>query len=284
MRDSGRVAGASVVVLPILVATAVGSVGSATAQSPGRMFRDCEACPQMVVVPSGSFLMGWSDYLGEDDPFRDRLLQRSIERGYALPVDIDYELAVGVYEVTFDEWDACVRGGGCGGYEPDDQGWGRGRRPVIRVNWDQAWSYADWLTEMTGKEYRLLSEAEWEYVARAGRETEYDETEVCRYANLNDSVCRDDYPFTAPVGSFRPNGFRLYDVVGNVSEWVDDCDHELKDNPGDGRPSYAGDCSRRRVRGLDSSDIDLGAFGLRYSSRADAKTRFRGFRVARSVR
>ena len=78
---------------------------------------------------------------------------------------------MGVYEVTFEEWDACVRGGGCEGYEPDDRGWGRGRRPVINVSWDDEGRYADWLTDQTGEEYRLLSEAEWEYVARAGTET-----------------------------------------------------------------------------------------------------------------
>ena len=92
--------------------------------------------------------------------------------------------------MTFEEWDACVRAGGCEGYEPDDYGYGRGRHPVTNVSWDNAWRYADWLTAQTGEEYRLLSEAEWEYVARARTETARywgdSESEQCRYANGDD--------------------------------------------------------------------------------------------------
>ena len=165
----------------LLILLAVAGTGwgnSLAAQTPGRIIRDCDVCPEMVVVPPGSFMMGSPDGVGYSD-------ERPQHR-----VTIDYAFAVGVYEVTFEEWDACVRGGGCDGYEPDDNGYGRGRHPVINVSWDSAWRYADWLTAQTGEEYRLLSEAEWEYVARARTETERywgdSEAEQCQYANGDD--------------------------------------------------------------------------------------------------
>ena len=202
---------------------------AAEAQQVGEVFQDCDPCPEMVVVPPGSFLMGSPE--SEDGRWNDEGPQHQ--------VNIEYTFAVGVYEVTFDEWDACVRAGGCGGYEPDDRGWGRGRRPVIHVHWEDVWRYADWLSEETGEEYRLLTEAEWEYAARAGTRTAryWGETDraQCQHANGYDASaqfelgdgepagCRDRQVNTAPVGSFRPNAFGLYDVLGNVYEWVDDC-------------------------------------------------------------
>ena len=138
---------------------------------------------------------------------------------------------MGMYEVTFAEWGACVSGGGCGGYRPDDEGWGRGTRPVINVEREQAQGYVEWLSSETGEEYRLPSEAEWEYAARAGTDTNYswgDESGRNR-ANCGGCLSRWDSR-TAPVGSFAPNGFGLYDVHGNVGEWVEDC----------WRDSYAG--------------------------------------------
>ena len=132
-------------------------------QGVDRTFRDCVECPQMVVVPSGSFTMGSpSNEAGRVD-----------NEGPQHVVRIEYRLAVGVNEVTFVEWAACVAGGGCRGYRPDDKGWGRGNRPVINVSWDNAQSYVSWLSKRTGKSYRLLSESEWEYVARAGTETPF---------------------------------------------------------------------------------------------------------------
>ena len=130
------------------------------AQQVSEVFRDCDVCPEMVVVPAGSFMMGSPE---TEEGRRDN-------EGPQRQVTIDYAFAVGVYEVTFDEWGACVQGGGCGGYQPHDV-WGRGRLPVRDVHWEDAWQYADWLTPQTGQEYRLLSEAEWEYVARAGTRT-----------------------------------------------------------------------------------------------------------------
>ena len=247
------------------------------ARNPGDTFRDCPECPELVVVPAGSFMMGSPD--GEED--------RRDGEGPLHEVRIDYPLAVGVYAVTFDEWDACVSDGGCGGYRPGDKGWGRGTRPVINVNWGDARRYVKWLSWKTGKGYRLLNESEWEYVARAGTRTRYwwaDEIgENC--ANCDGCGSRWDNEQTAPVGSFSPNAFGLYDVHGNVHEWVEDCWNDSYDGaPTDGSAWESGDCSRRVLRGgawysrpgnLRSADRDGNSAGVR-----DDDT---GFRVARTL-
>ena len=198
------------------------------AMRPGRVFRDCLECPEMVVVPAGSFTMGSPSWeVGRDD-----------DEGPQHRVTIPSPFAVGKYEVTFAEWDACVAGGGCNGYRPDDRGWGRGQRPVINVSWDDAKAYVAWLSRKTDQRYRLLSEAEWEYAARAGT-TEpfhFGSTISTDQANYNGNytygagrkgVYRQK---TMPAGSFPANGFGLHDVHGNVLEWVEDCWY----------PSYAG--------------------------------------------
>ena len=131
----------------------------APARSKGDVFRDCDACPEMVVVPAGQFQMG--------SPDSER--GRFSGEGPVHRVTIGEPFAAGVYEVTFEEWDACVLDGGCGGYRPHDEGWGRGRRPVINVSWNDARSYVGWLSQRTGEEYRLLSESEWEYRGGRGR-------------------------------------------------------------------------------------------------------------------
>ena len=187
-------------------------------------FRDCPECPEMVVIPAGSYTMG--------SP-KDEIGRAVTKEDPAHLVTIAGPFAVGKYEVTFSEWDACVAAGGCGGYRPDDEGWGRGRQPVINVNWEDAKAYIQWLTGRTGKAYRLLSESEWEYAARAGTTTpfHFGETILTEQANYNG---RDDvynmlgrfgvYRMkTVPVGSFPGNGFRLHDMHGNVWEWVEDC-------------------------------------------------------------
>ena len=279
--------------LLILLAAAGTGLGSPlAAQTPGRIFRDCEVCPEMVVVPAGSFMMGSPD--AEAGRFSDEGPQHR--------VTIDYPFAVGVYEVTFAEWDACVRAAGCDGHEPNDLGRGRGRRPVINVSWDDAWRYADWLTEQTGEEHRLLSEAEWEYVARAGTETAryWGERaqQQCQHANGYDAVghakhslsinpigCRDRQADTAPVGSYRPNGFGLYDVLGNVREWVDDCwNGSYEGAPTDGSAWLGGDCSLRVLRG--GSWLDEPGFlrsALRYGYPAGRRSSSLGFRLARTI-
>ena len=183
--------------------------------NPGDTFQDCPECPKLVVVPSGSFMMG--------SPKNEK--GRHADEGPVHEVRIGYQLAVGVYPVTFDEWDACVSGGGCCGYKPDDEGWGRGNRPVINVSWEDAKMYVEWLSWKTGKGYRLLSESEWEYVARAGTVTSYwwgDEIGKNR-ANCDECGSRWGGEKTSPVDSFSANAFGLHDVHGNVWEWVEDC-------------------------------------------------------------
>ncbi len=127
------------------------------------MLKECDDCPEMVVVPAGSFTMG-SPLVEDEHDDNEGPLHRVT---FARP------LAVGKFAVTFVEWDACVGDGGCGGYRPPDEGWGRNQRPVINVSWDDAKAYAAWLSKKTGKIYRLLSEAEREYVTRAGTSTPF---------------------------------------------------------------------------------------------------------------
>ena len=346
----------------------------------------------MVVVPVGSFMMGspwWEVFRW---PYEAPVHE----------VTIAHPFAVGVYEVTFEEWDACVSGGGCGGYRPDDAGWGRGRRPVINVNWEDAQGYVEWLSRKTGKGYRLLSESEWEYVARAGTETRYfwwgDEIglnrancETCvelfigvggedaqvherwenspmqegccftnvdvpkieswkntlsfvswgeaqmyvewlsrktgeRYRLLSESewdyteragtgtgyfwwgdeigLNRANYgatsalfaayeggaPYadpgqTVPVGSFSANAFGLYDVHGNVHEWVEDCwNDSYHGAPSDGSAWKSGDCDQRVLRGgswcNDSPDLRS---ARRIGSPSGGRGYSAGFRIARTL-
>jgi len=220
--------------------------------TPGSVFLDCDKCPEMVVIPAGSYQMG--DLSGEGDSD-----ERPVHR-----VTIEYPFAVGKYEVTFDEWDACVAAGGCS-YQPDDEGWGRGTRPVIHVSWHDAQEYVKWLSRETGKPYRLLSEAEWEYVARAGTTTTYwwgDDV----YANIanfdgcgsgHENVCGSQWRNkSASVGSFAANTFRVFDTAGNVWEWVEDCwNDNYKGAPTDGRVWTSGECGRRVLRGGSWSGI-----------------------------
>ena len=174
--------------------------------------------PEMIVVPAGQFVMGSPS--DENDRFGNE--------GHQRPVDITKQFAVSKFQLTFDEWDACLRVGGCDGYRPSDYGWGRGQRPAIDVAWDDAQHYVAWLSRITGKKYRLLSEAEYEYAARAGTQTAYpwgDDIKLNGTAMASCNGCGSEWDNrrTAPVGSFSPNKFGLYDMVGNVSEWVEDC-------------------------------------------------------------
>ena len=175
------------------------------AGEPSREQALCADCPRMAVVPSGSFLMGSPS--GEELRFDDE--------GPVHKVTIAQPFAVGIHEVTFDEWDACVAAGGCNGYRPDDEDWGRGSRPVINISWEDAQAYVTWLSQRIGQPYRLLNEAEWEYVARAGTTTPFSfgATISTDLANYDGSVAygvgrkggfREQ---TIAVGTFPPNGF-----------------------------------------------------------------------------
>lgn len=217
---------------------------SASAQSVtiGQIFRDCPDCPEMVVVPSGKFTLGSAR--SEHD--------RSREEGPQTAVSLPLPFAVGRFEVTFAQWDACVADGGCS-HRPDDKGWGRGDRPVINVSWNQVTSrYLPWLSAKTGHSYRLPSEAEWEYSARAGSSTAYWWGTNARGAWANCKGCdrRWGGDRTAPVGSFAANPFGLHDLSGNVFELTADCwNKSHNDAPDDGKARADGTCNRRVIKG-----------------------------------
>jgi formylglycine-generating enzyme required for sulfatase activity len=246
----------------------------------GISFRDCPDCPEMVVVPAGSFTMGAP--LGEEGRF-DR-------EGPPRQVTVA-TFGAGKFEVTFQEWDACVSAGGCAANKnPSDHGWGRGRRPAINVSWDDITAeYLPWLSRKTGKTYRLLTEAEWEFAARAGKQTKYawgDEIGTSR-ANCDGCGSEWDAKQTAPVGSFDANAFGLHDMHGNVWEWVEDCWHETyADAPNDGS-AWTSSCTEpsRVLRGGSFRDNPL---GLRSAYRTRIRPSVRifngsGFRVARTL-
>ena len=239
---------------------------------PGSVFRDCNRCPEMVVVPAGRFRMGNDDGSRLEQPAHD--------------VTIDYLFAGGKFEVTFAEWDACVTDGGCT-HQPDDEGWGRVTRPVINVSWNDTQEYVRWLSRETGKPYRLLSEAEWEYVARAGSTTKYPWGNDVGTSKANCDGCgsRWDAKSTAPVGSFEPNAFGLFDTAGNVLEWVEDCAFFYYEGaPADGSARTNRNCMGHIWR---SGSWDLGPGAVRSTYRDGQRTGYRyyhlGFRVARTL-
>ena len=220
----------------------------ARALKPKDSFKECEKRPEMVVVPAGSFTMG--------SPASEK--ERSSDEEPQRRVTFSQQFAVGRFAVTFDEWDACVADGGCNAYLPDDHGWGRGRRPAINVNWDDAKTYVAWLSRKTGNAYRLLSQAEREYVTRAGTTTPFWWGSAISTAQANydgsktyGSGSKGEHPEkTVPVDSFRPNPWGLYQVHGNVREWVEDCNkYTYVGAPTDGSAWTSGDCRRRAVRG-----------------------------------
>jgi formylglycine-generating enzyme required for sulfatase activity len=245
--------------------------------SPGSNFKECAVdCPTMVVLPAGKFTMGSPEH--EKD--------RDTNEGPQHEVTIAKLFAVGRTKVTFAEWDACVAAGAC--RKASDENWGRGNQPVIHVSWEDAKQYVAWLSRITGKEYRLLTEAEWEYAARAGSETRFsfgdddDEAQLKAHAwYLGNSGKR-----TQPVGELLANAFGLRDVHGNVYEWVEDYWHLNYDGaPSDGSAwTKDGDASHRVVRGSSWGNT---AKILRTAHRGFDTTTVeendRGFRVARTL-
>jgi formylglycine-generating enzyme required for sulfatase activity len=206
---------------------------------------------------------------------------READEGPQHRVTIARPFAVGKFEVTFAEWDACVAAGGCR-HNPDDRGWGRGKRPVINVSWDDITrEYLPWLSRKTGKSYRLLTEAEWEYAARAGATTPYTTGRTITKNQANFEAER-----TVEVGSYAANAFGLHDMHGNVWEWVQDCwNGSYSGAASNGSARTAGDCSRRVVRG--GSWVASPRF-LRSAVRGGYTSIIRiddngGFRVARTL-
>ncbi len=270
---------------------------------PGKVFRDCQECPEMVILPTGSFRMGSP----ESESWRET------DEGPQHQVTISYPLAVGKYEVTFEEWAACsndkVRS--CEWYDPPDSGWGRGRMPVTNVSWDHAQNYVTWLSGKTGKPYRLLSEAEWEYAARGGTSSPYSVGD-CLYADhanfstvslkvlskalisifsagsQGKTSCQDK-PGSQPgkavkVGSYPANSFGLHDMMGNVLEWVQDCwEKTYSAAPTDGSAYAPAGCLMHVRRG---GAWDEGTARLRSAARsysvplATPYSQSVGFRVA----
>ena len=296
----------------------------------GTLLKDCENCPLMVMIPPGSFVMGApiSDSGSRDD-------ERPQHQ-----VNIAYSFAVGKFEVTRGEYAQFVEdtahddSGGCNratasGIELiENLSWRdpsylvTDNHPVTCVSWNEAKAYARWLSEQTGEDYRLLTESEWEYSARAGTTTiRYwgDSEEGCDFANGADlditpesfleemqaretkiilpehwsvANCHDGYVTSAPAGSFIPNAFGLYDTLGNVAEWVEDCwKNSYEDHPNDGSARKTGDCNRPILRGASYYDMPIYlrssnhyGFNPKSSNNKDIRYINFGFRIARTIR
>ena len=235
------------IISPILLAALLGCVQAK--QSEILSADEIALAGEMVMIPGGTFKMG--DLSGESVDY-----ERPVH-SVTVPA-----FKLGKYEVTFSQFDACVADEGCAGYSPDDNGWGRDNRPVINVSWDDTQAFISWLNARTGGNYRLPTEAEWEYAARSGSTTKYhfgnDEAQLCNYANHADiclplgwhnEACSDGVSGTAIVGRYRSNSYGLYDMHGNVMERVVDCWHDNYEGaPSDGSAWKSDDCGSHVVR------------------------------------
>ena len=250
-------------------------------------FRDCDGAPEMIALKGGEFRMG--DLAGDGQTYE----------WPAHPVRVG-SFALGRFEVTNHEWSVCVAANACSppSHPIDDQ---HSRYPVAGVSWNQVQAYVAWLSRITGKAYRLPSEAEWEYAARAGEERRYYwgfEDDACHYGNFLDYTgrrshpdwywaegCDDHYAEAAPVGSFLPNAWGFEDVLGNVWEWVADCWHPNYDGaPADGSAWVETNCNRHVNRGGGwGNNLRASRLSSRDGDRSSAHSDGLGFRVARSV-
>ncbi|MDD4964121.1 MAG: formylglycine-generating enzyme family protein [Gallionella sp.] len=246
---------------------------------PGSVFRDCPSCPEMIVLPAGKFLMGAPE--AETAHEQMEMPQHS--------VTLNYALAVARTEISFAEWDVCSTAGVC--RKNVESNWPRGQQPAININWNDANTYIEWLSKTTGQSYRLLTESEWEYAARGNTQTAYSWGNQIGNNQANCSLCGSQSTQSKVigpqlVGSYTPNLFGLFDMHGNVQEWVQDCWHEnYQGAPQDGS-AWITACSegRRIVRG---GAWDSSATALRSAAR-DRKTWDHlspsiGFRVARVI-
>jgi len=234
--------------------------------------RDGSPGPEMMRLEGGMSVRG--DLQGDGD--FDESPPTEIEIG---------EFAIGVYEVTFDEYDRFCASTGCS--LPDDQGWGRGRRPVVNVTWDMAKAFTAWLSDQTGNRYRLPTDAEWEYAARGGTQSRFwwgDETGVAR-SNCAECGSLWDGEKTSRVGRFNPNPFGLHDTAGNVFEWVADCwSNDFSQAPQDGSALEKPDCGVRVIRGgawsFPQREVRSANRWRNFQSRRSDDT---GFRVVREL-
>lgn len=256
--------------LASVVAPAAPAAPAAATFSPGQTLHDCPNCPELVVIPGGLYMMGSPN--NQAGRGRDEGPQREVSVS---------PFAIGKYEVTFQQWDACLAGGGCNGFSPSDHGWGRGNHPVAGVSYNDAKAYVDWLNAQNpNMHYRLASESEWEYAARAGASGVY-----AFEGRLTTHQATFLMQRTTEVGSHGANAYGLFDMYGNVGEWVEDCyapSYNLA--PVDGAAVEAARCARRAYRGGSYADQ---ASALRATARRAAAPAVRvagvGFRVARAL-
>jgi formylglycine-generating enzyme required for sulfatase activity len=237
---------------------------------PGETFRDCAECPELVVVPAGFFEMGSSN--------NDR--EKPVHQ-----VSIAAPFAIGVREVTFEEWDRCVSENGCK-FHPGDRGWGHGTRPVINVSWLDAKEFVTWLSQKTGHTYRLPSEAEWEYAARGGTDTAFWWGRAVGSQHANCRQCgTGNTEQTSQVGSYKANPFGLYDTAGNAAEWVEDCwNDDYRGAPTNGSAWTSGQCQLRVLRGGSfDSEADYVRSNSRFRYDNDVRYSGNGFRVVRQI-
>ena len=307
----------------------------------GEVFSDCATCPEMVVIPAGSFVIGSSvaetdreHMAAEGDtaagPAEDGRPVTRVSRpqvsAWEKPnptITIAKPLALSRYEITLGQYRTFVAAtnqtadGGCRAYNADGSAfvtvegmtWRNpgfdqtDNHPVVCVNWIDAQRFVEWLSHETGATYRLPSEAEWEYAARAGTTTARywgdGIADACTFANVGDLdladklnwrnrefTCRDGYVYTSPVGAYKPNAFGLYDVLGNVWEMVEDCWHwNHAARPVDGRPWDSKSCTEQRMnKGGSWSHYPWGTrSAVRNKSLPTTRFNTTGFRVARDL-
>ncbi len=307
----------SLFVLALLVLTGLASRPAFAEETHkiGTSFRDCPACPEMIALPPGKFMMGspadepGRDLYGNEDPIHE--------------VTIAHSFAVGKYELLRGEWALFVKETGlhdpegCNIHQAKPPHWPttKGlnwhdtgfpqtpRDPAVCMSWNEARAYLDWLSKKTGHRYRLLTESEWEYAARAGTTTAHawgeKPEDACLYANGSDMTrkekfpewnadqpCRDGFVFTSPAGSFKPNGFGLYDMLGNVAEMTEDCLYtSYSGAPVDGSARETGDCRNRINRGdtWTSTPGGLRPAARGYDNASTTRVVDLGFRVARDL-
>jgi len=299
------------------LAIAISATAAVFDPAPKSAFRDCAECPEMIVVPSGRFMMGAAP--GEEA--RENLAEEFRNRSEPQHAVAIKRFAAGRFEVTRGEYRVFAEATGRSGEDcfgwigthfelHADRSWRNvgyaqdDGHPVTCASWQDAIAYATWLSQHTAKKYRLLTEAEWEYAARAGAHTPRfwgdDPDQSCEHANGADlstrarvpgaggwaiANCNDRYAYTAPVGTYRANAFGLHDMLGNAEEWTQDCwNANYRGAPGDGSAASTGDCGLRVARGGSWHDAPVGLrAAYRVGSPITIRVYTRGFRVARDM-